>query len=389
MLVPKALAGFSSFLFRGRHNFNVPYIFLPFSSTSTTRLEKHTSILTPKMAFMLRRPFAVPSTIATASKAAFRQSAPIRTFHSTRPANQFFTSRTATPVSTLVKARNAFRQQARTYMQQQAAPANRGDLIQKLLIGGAMFSGTLIAVNLMFNRETREDGGMPPYERSYLNDTFMHTGLGIGIIGLSARAMYQSGFIYRLMATNPWIVMIGGMALSVGTMMGTRAISPDNYIPKYGMWAAFNATQGAFVAPLLFMAPPALIARAGLYTLAMMGSISFVGATAKQEKYLYLGGPLLAGVALVAVSGFAPLVLPATAVRTLAFTENIWLYGGLAVFGGFTLYDVQKILHHARMAERGIIRKDPVNESISLELDFLNIFIRMVQILMMQQNRRK
>ncbi len=139
----------------------------------------------------------------------------------------------------------------------------------------------------------------------------------------------------------------------------------------------------------MFIAPPAIIARAGLYTVAMMGSISFVGATAKQEKYLYLGGPLLAGVALVAVSGFAPLVLPATAVRTLAFTENIWLYGGLAVFAGFTLYDVQKVLMHARMAERGLMRKDPVNESISLELDFLNIFVRMVQILMMNQNRRK
>lgn len=137
------------------------------------------------------------------------------------------------------------------------------------------------------------------------------------------------------------------------------------------------------------MAPPALIARAGLYTIAMMGSISFIGATAKQEKYLYLGGPLLAGVAIVAVSGFAPLVLPATAIRTLAFTENIWLYGGLAVFGGFTLYDVQKVLYHARLAERGAIQKDAVNESISLELDFLNIFIRMVQLLMMQQNRRK
>lgn len=137
------------------------------------------------------------------------------------------------------------------------------------------------------------------------------------------------------------------------------------------------------------MAPPALIARAGLYTMAMMGSIAFVGATAKTDKYLYLGGPLLAGVALVAVSGFAPLVLPATAVRTLAFSENIWLYGGLAVFGGFTLYDVQKILMHARLAQQGLIAKDPVNESISLELDFLNIFIRMVQILMMQQGRKK
>lgn len=162
-----------------------------------------------------------------------------------------------------------------------------------------------------------------------------------------------------------------------------------SYVPKYALWTAFNATQAAFVAPLLVMAPPALLARAGLYTAAMMGSISFVGATAKQEKYMYIGGPLLAGAAIVAVSGLAPLVIPATATRALAMTENIWLYGGLAVFGGFTLYHVQTVLHHARMAERGVMKKDPVNESISLELDFLNIFIRIVQIMMMQQNRRK
>lgn len=156
---------------------------------------------------------------------------------------------------------------------------------------------------------------------------------------------------------------------------------------KYALWTGFNVTQAAVLSPLLFL-QPALLARAGLYTCAMMGSIAFVGATAKQEKYLYLGGPLLAGVALVAVSGFAPLVLPATAARTLMWSERIWLYGGLAVFGGFTLYDVQKILMHARASERGLVRKDVVNESVSLELDFLNIFIRMVQILGMQQRRK-
>lgn len=161
-----------------------------------------------------------------------------------------------------------------------------------------------------------------------------------------------------------------------------------SYVPKYAAWTAFNVTQAAVISPLM-MLQPALLARAGLYTLAMMGSISFVGATAKQEKYLYLGGPLLAGCAIVAVSGFAPLVLPATAARTLMWTERIWLYGGLAVFGGFTLYDVQKILHHARAAERGLIKRDAVNESIGLELDFLNIFIRMVQILGMQRNNRR
>lgn len=275
-------------------------------------------------------------------------------------------------------------------MQPTAAPAvDSGSTLRRLLVGGAIFGGTLVAINAVFNRETREDGGMPPFEREYLNQTFLHTGLGIGIIGLTARQMIKTGFVYRIMVTNPWAVAIGGLALSFGTMIGTRSIDPDNYIPKYALWAAFNATQAAFVAPLLAFAPGALIARAGLYTVAMMGSISFVGATAKQEKYMYIGGPLLAGAAIVAVSGLAPLVIPATAVRTLALTESLWLYGGLAVFGGFTLYDVQKILYHSRMAQAGVIKKDPVNESISLELDFLNIFIRMVQILMMQQNRRK
>ncbi|KAL6358708.1 hypothetical protein LRP88_08899 [Fusarium phalaenopsidis] len=314
----------------------------------------------------------------------------IRSFHvPAKPTPNFFTSRI-----TSATTRNAFqrggRAGGRSYYQESARTAAAPQTTtRRLLVGGAIFGGTLVAVNAVFNRETREDGGMPVYEREYLNNTFLHTGLGIGIIGLTARQMVQTGFVYRIMVTNPWVVGLGGLALSFATMIGTRSISPDNYIPKYALWTAFNATQAAFVAPLLAFVPGALIARAGLYTVAMMGGISIVGATAKQEKYLYIGGPLLAGAAIVAASGLAPLIIPATAVRTLAFTESLWLYGGLAVFGGFTLYDVQKVLYHARLAQAGVMRRDPVNESISLELDFLNIFIRMVQILMMQQNRRK
>ena len=161
-----------------------------------------------------------------------------------------------------------------------------------------------------------------------------------------------------------------------------------SYVLKYGLWAGFNVTQAALLSPLLFI-HPALLARAGLYTAGMMGSIAFVGATAKQEKYLYLGGPLLAGVTIVALSGFAPLVLPATAARSLMWSERIWLYGGLAVFGGFTLYDIQKILYHARMSERGLIKRDVVNESVSLELDFINIFIRIVQIMALRGGRER
>ncbi|KAJ5132204.1 hypothetical protein N7448_006362 [Penicillium atrosanguineum] len=334
------------------------------------------------MAFFLRRPFAVSSALRQAPKlsntARFIHNSPIKPTQAPKPS--------AAASTIFAKSRqtfqNAFR---RTYMQQTFNPSS-GNFTQKLLYGGAIVGGTILATNFIFNRETREDGGMPAYERSFLNETFMHTGLGIAIIGIAARALHSNGWSYRLMSMNPWLVLGVGLVGSIGSMYGTFYTSPDNYAVKYGFWTLFNLTQAALLSPLMFH-NPALLARAGLYTVGLMGSIAFVGATAKQEKYLYLGGPLLAGVTLVALSGLAPMVLPVTAARTLMWSERIWLYGGLAVFGGFTLYDIQKILHHARLSERGYMKRDVVNESVSLELDFINIFVRMVQILSM--NNRK
>ncbi len=109
----------------------------------------------------------------------------------------------------------------------QAAPAGGTSNLRKLLVGGAIFGGTLIAINVVFNRETRDDGGMPLFEREYLNNTFLHTGLGVGIIALTARQMVRTGFVYRLMVTNPWVVAIGGLGLSFATMIGTRSVDPD------------------------------------------------------------------------------------------------------------------------------------------------------------------
>lgn len=342
------------------------------------------------MAFMLRRPFAVVNALKQAPQVASRSfqtqaQAPIR--------NAF--TKQSTPLRSIITSsqqnvfRNTFRQSARRGYQSQATqnPLAQGSMTQRLIYGGAIFGGTLLAINLVFNRETREDGGMPLFEREYLNDTFLHTGLGIGIIGIAARALHMNGWSYRLMSANPWLVLGIGLVGSIGSMMICYNTHPSNYMLKYGSWAAFNLTQAALLSPMFFFSP-AILGRAGLYTVGIMGSIAIVGATAKQDKYLYLGGPLLAGVALVALSGLAPMVLPATAIRTLAFTENMWLYGGLAVFMGFTLYDVQKILNHSRMAQRGLIPKDTVNESISLELDFINIFVRLVQIMSMQQRRK-
>ena len=178
------------------------------------------------MAFAVRRPFALTSLLKQIPKAS---STPIRAFHQASPfksANAFISSKPASPITALAKTRNAF-QRTITRPASTIEGPNTGNLTQRLVYGAGIFGGTLLAINLVFNRETREDGGMPPFERSFLNETFLHTGLGIGIIGVAASALHRSGWSYRLMSMNPWLVIGGSLALSIGSMYATFSIPPD------------------------------------------------------------------------------------------------------------------------------------------------------------------
>ena len=59
----------------------------------------------------------------------------------------------------------------------------------------------------------------------------MHTGLGIGMIGVAAQALHRSGWSYKLMSMNPWIVVGVGLAGSIGSMIATRATDPEKCVP--------------------------------------------------------------------------------------------------------------------------------------------------------------
>ena len=176
------------------------------------------------MAFVLRRPFALTTALRQLPKTA---SSSTRAFHSSPIKTPTFSK--ASPLTTLT-SRNILQQTFRRSYQQSARPIqtpDTGNLSQRLLYGAGIVGATLVATNLLFNRETREDGGMPPYEREYLNQTFLHTGLGIGMIGVAAQALHRSGWSYRLMATNPWVVIGVSLAASLGSMYGTFATHPD------------------------------------------------------------------------------------------------------------------------------------------------------------------
>jgi FtsH-binding integral membrane protein len=119
------------------------------------------------------------------------------------------------------------------------------------------------------------------------------------------------------------------------------------------------------------------------YTAGVVGGLSTVAATAPSEKFLNMAGPLSIGLGLVFTSSLASMFLPPTTRLGLSL-YSISVYGGLVLFSAFLLYDTQKIVHNAeRMAQY-----DPVNNSISIYLDVLNIFMRIAMILSGNQRRK-
>merc|ERR1711913_158312 len=97
---------------------------------------------------------------------------------------------------------------------------------------------------------------------------------------------------------------------------------------------------------------------------------------APDGKYLYLGGSLLSGLSTLLFLGFLNIFFRSQ----LLFQAH--LYIGLAIFCGFIMFDTQVIIRKARNGD-----KDFIAHSLDLFIDFVQIF-RKVLILLMQKDDR-
>ncbi|GFX32148.1 growth hormone-inducible transmembrane protein [Trichonephila clavipes] len=201
------------------------------------------------------------------------------------------------------------------------------------------------------------------FPRVETNGATCHTA-GLWVVGATFAAMIGSGMIVR---SIPYTEGFGAKQLA---------------------WMAHSGIMGAVVAPLCFLGGPILI-RAAWYTAGVVGGLSTVAACAPSEKFLYMGGPLACGLGVVFAASLGSMFLPPTTALG-AGLYSISMYGGLVLFGAFLLYDTQRIVHHAENHPMYAYKPyDPVNASISIYLDTLNIFIRIAMLLAGGGSRRK
>ncbi|KAJ3172668.1 hypothetical protein HDU88_005998 [Geranomyces variabilis] len=227
-----------------------------------------------------------------------------------------------------------------------------------------------------------------PAVRDHLHATYAHVAGSLGLTAVIVNALHRTGATYRLMRVNPLVFMGVSLVTSIGSMTVARNAEPGPL--KYAAWGVFNASIAAGLAPLPLMYRPALLAKAGLYTLGLVGGISAVGLTAERDKYLYLAGPLMGGLGIVVAASVSQFLLAryaansASRLAATAFSvsEKVSLYGGLAVFSGLVLYDTQKIVNRAESSiALGRALPPAVDEAAGLYLDTINLFVRMVTLL--------
>lgn len=233
----------------------------------------------------------------------------------------------------------------------------------------------------------------PQYVRDRVKATYMYFGGSVIMTAASAMAAFKSPAIMRLVTKGGLV----GIGISLAAMMGTGILCQSiPYTPGFGAkqlaWLLHTGTIGALLAPMCFMGGPLLI-RAAWYTAGVVGGLSAIAVCAPNDKFLYMGGPLAMGLGVVLVSSVGSMFLPPMSALG-AGLYSISLYGGLILFSGFMLYDTQRIVAQAERytidAERyGLRPYDPINASVSIYLDTINIFIRIATILAMGGGSQK
>ncbi|KAL1124374.1 hypothetical protein AAG570_001003 [Ranatra chinensis] len=221
----------------------------------------------------------------------------------------------------------------------------------------------------------------PQYVKDRVKATYMYFGGSILFTAASAVAVFRSPVMLNLMAKNSFLAIAASMAAMIGANAVCRGIP---YQPGFGAkqmaWIVHSSVVGAVLAPICLMGGPLLL-RAAWLTAGVVGGLSAVAVCAPSDKFLMMGGPLAIGLGAVFASSIGSAFLPPTTMLG-AGLYSISIYGGLLLFSGFLLYDTQRIVRAAEVyPEYSLQPFDPVNASISIYLDTINIFIRIATIL--------
>jgi FtsH-binding integral membrane protein len=246
-----------------------------------------------------------------------------------------------------------------------------------LLMGGALAGMgylTYSSMQLKANQAAATQKGetfMSPLVQKRVSQTLSYFGFGLGLTGLVAYGLRNSAAAMNL----HWGVCLAGM---LGFQIATRSCDYNTQYPaKMACYLGFLGMVGVTIMPLCVMAGGSLVIDAALATGVAMSTLAGVAYMAPSEQFLQWGGALG-----MACGGMFAVSLMCMFSNSAALW-NVWLYGGLLLNGVLVMYQTQKIIHNAKTLQRF----DPIDNSLGIYIEAINIFQRILMILMGNKRR--
>lgn len=181
---------------------------------------------------------------------------------------------------------------------------------------------------------------------------------------------------YFLMTTFVFPYILGLVAI----MISIACIPKERFLTRIGLTFLFGLLQGIVIGPIINEAidvDPNIVRYAFILTLCVFLSFSMIAMMTKNKKYLYLGSML---------NSFCLFLLFMNIFPT-SFGYQLSLYGGLIMFVGYVFYDTQIIIK--RVEKYGLENTDFISDAITLYIDFVAIFIRILILIMRAKEKRE
>ena len=186
------------------------------------------------------------------------------------------------------------------------------------------------------------------------------------IVGLTqmGNAIYMSGL--------KWLVMLAPLGMVFWLSAKVQSMKPET---ARNLFYAFAAIMGISLSSLLLVFTGESVIRVFFLTAASFSALSIYGYTTK-KNLTSLGSFLIMGLVGLILASIVNIFLASSAMQFIISVV------GVLIFAGLTAYDTQRIkLMYMASDDRGTALKKSIMGALTLYLDFINMFIMLLQLL--------
>lgn len=227
-----------------------------------------------------------------------------------------------------------------------------------------------------FTKNNQYDLGL----RQYMMSVYKYMTFALAVTAIVAFWAASSPKVLNVILYSPlkWVVMLAPFAMAI--YMGARIMRMSLQTAK-AMLAIFSALMGLSISYVFVYYTGQSIARVFAISAAMFGGMSLYGYTTKRDLTRYQSFFFMGLIGII-IASLVNLFLHSSMMHFMLSIATV------LVFTFFTAYDTQKLkeIYYRTSGGSETTSKIAVYGALSLYLDFINLFLALLQLFGMRRN---